>query len=201
MPIEIGQVAPSFTLPAANMEGDLSLADFRGKRPVMLALFRGLYCPFCRHHIASLGRVAEKLREAGVEMLGVVATPASRARLYFRFRQAPIRLAADPELTTHRAYGIPGVPMSQEILEAVDQAALALARENGIPAKPGTARTDLDAIDGYQPTAEDMKDNERHQAQFVGQFLVGTDGVVRWANIERTPGEFPPEAEILAACR
>ncbi len=40
---EVGKPAPDFTLPAADREGTVSLADYRGKSPVLLALFRGLY--------------------------------------------------------------------------------------------------------------------------------------------------------------
>jgi peroxiredoxin len=201
MPVDVGQSAPGFTLPSANKEGSVSLSDYRGKTPVLLALFRGLYCPFCRHQIARLAVTADKLRAAGVETLGVVATPAERARLYFRFRQARIPLAADPDLTTHRAYGLPGMPLTPELGRMAEERALAYAREHGIPAKAGSAYGDLNAIDGYQPTTEDGADFERHQAQFIGQFLVGRDGVVRWVNIERAPGEFPSEADLLATVR
>lgn len=198
MPVEIGQSAPGFTLPAANHEGDVSLADYRGKSPVLLALFRGLYCPFCRHQIARLAVTADKLREAGVETLGVVATPAERARLYFRFRQARIPLAADPHLTTHRAYGLPGMPLTPELGQALDEAAVVYGRQHGVAVTAGTAHHDLNAIDGYEPTKDDEADIARHQAQFIGQFLVDRDGVVRWRNIERAPGEFPSEADLLA---
>jgi len=201
MPVDIGQSAPGFTLPSANKEGSVSLSDYRGKTPVLLALFRGLYCPFCRHQIAQLAVTADKLRAAGVEPLGVVATPAERARLYFRFRQARIPLAADPELTTHRAYGLPGMPLTPELGQMVDAAALAYAREHGVAVKAGTAHVDLNAIDGYEPTKDDAADFARHQAQFIGQFLVDRDGVVRWVNIERAPGEFPSEADLLATVR
>ena len=197
MPIEIGQQAPDFTLPAANREDVVSLADYRGKSPVLLALFRGLYCPFCRHQIARLGATADKLRGAGIETLGVVATPAARARLYFRFHQARIPLAADPDLVTHRAYGVPGIPFTAELGQMLDEVALAFAREQGIPAMPGRAHTAINAIDGYQPTAEDQADFDRHQAQFIGQFLIDRDGVVRWVNIERSPAEFPTEEEFM----
>jgi peroxiredoxin len=201
MPIDVGQSAPDFTLPAANAEGSVSLADYRGKTPVLLALFRGLYCPFCRHQIAQLSVTADKLRASGVETLGVVATPAERARLYFRFRQARIPLAADPDLTTHRAYGLPGMPVTPEILQMVEEQALGYAREHSVPVKAGSAFSDLNAIDGYGPTKDDQADFARHQAQFIGQFLVDRDGVVRWVNIERAPGEFPSEADLLATVR
>ena len=65
----------------------------------------------------------------------------------------------------------------------------------------GTMQTAINAIDGYQPTAGDQADFDRHQAQLIGQFLIDRDGVVRWVNIERVPAEFPSEAEFLAAAR
>ncbi len=42
-PVQPGEPAPDFTLPAANKEGSISLADYRGRSPLLLALFRGLY--------------------------------------------------------------------------------------------------------------------------------------------------------------
>ncbi len=42
-PVQTGEPAPDFTLPAADREGTVSLADYRGRSPVLLALFRGLY--------------------------------------------------------------------------------------------------------------------------------------------------------------
>ena len=42
-PVQVGEPAPDFTRPAADGEGSVSLADYRGRSPVLLALFRGLY--------------------------------------------------------------------------------------------------------------------------------------------------------------
>ena len=42
-PLRPGEPAPDFTLPAANREGSVSLADYRGRSPVLLVLYRGLY--------------------------------------------------------------------------------------------------------------------------------------------------------------
>ena len=41
--VQPGEPAPDFTLPAAHREGSVSLADYRGRSPLLLALFRGLY--------------------------------------------------------------------------------------------------------------------------------------------------------------
>jgi peroxiredoxin len=42
-PVEPGEPAPEFTLPAAEGTGSVSLAHYRGTSPVYLAFFRGLY--------------------------------------------------------------------------------------------------------------------------------------------------------------
>jgi peroxiredoxin len=42
-PVTPGEPAPDFTLAAAHDEGTVSLADYRGRTPLLLALFRGLY--------------------------------------------------------------------------------------------------------------------------------------------------------------
>ena len=43
LPLGPGEPAPDFTLPAAHGEGSVSLAEYRGQSPVLVALFRGLY--------------------------------------------------------------------------------------------------------------------------------------------------------------
>lgn len=42
-PIPLGEPAPHFALPAVNREGQISLDDYRGRSPVLLALLRGLH--------------------------------------------------------------------------------------------------------------------------------------------------------------
>ena len=42
-PLQAGEPAPDFTLPAADRDGSVSLADYRGRSPVLLTLLRGLY--------------------------------------------------------------------------------------------------------------------------------------------------------------
>ncbi len=42
-PLQPGEAAPDFALPAAHGEGSVSLAEYRGKTPVLVALLRGLY--------------------------------------------------------------------------------------------------------------------------------------------------------------
>ncbi len=105
--VQPGERAPDFTLPAVNRDGPVSLASYRGKTGVLVGLFRGLECPFCRRQIAQLGAAQQKLLSVGVTILAVVNTAVDRGALYLRYRPTPVTLLADPDLATHRAFGLP----------------------------------------------------------------------------------------------
>src|SRR5436309_1103468 len=118
--ISPGEPAPDFALPAVDGTGTVSLSDYRGRTPLFLALFIGLWCPFCRRAIAQIAKNEEALKESGVDTLAIVATPPENARLYFKFRPTRLRLAADPELATHRAFGVPKPAATPELMKALE---------------------------------------------------------------------------------
>jgi peroxiredoxin len=112
--LQPGDRAPSIVLDAITRDGKIALDDFRGHSPVLIGLFRGLFCPFCRRHIAAQAQLDTALREKGVETLTVVNTPIERARLYFRYHSHPNLLAAaDPERASHRAFGLPTLEFTE----------------------------------------------------------------------------------------
>jgi peroxiredoxin len=202
-----GDVAPDFELPRVDSPGTVSLADYRGRTPLFLALFVGLWCPFCRRAIAHVGAIEPRLQAEGVETLAVVATSPENAQLYFRFRPTRLRVAADPELGTHRAYGVPKPVPTPELLRQFET--VKINPEGLLPEPlpiPEAARA-VSALDGYVETETDHADVERQWPQLKGQFLIDRDGVVRWSNIEcgreglAGIGSFPSEEEILAAAR
>jgi peroxiredoxin len=203
----IGKPAPDFTLKAVHRAADISLADYRGKSHLLLAIFIGLYCPFCRRNIAQLGGTQEKLRDMDVETLCVVATELDNARLYFKYRPARVALAADPELTTHRAFGLPRKEVTDALME--DYKSLPINPTGELPAARPLAELGplLDRADGFQRSAADLRDIERQWPQTKGQFLIDRDGIVRWANVEAPSagiaqvGKFPSDEELLAAAR
>jgi peroxiredoxin len=200
----IGKPAPDFTLPAVHREGEISLADYRGRSHLLLAVFVGLYCPFCRRNIAQLGGTQEKLRERGVETLAVVATELDNARLYFKYRPARVALVADPYLVTHRAYGLPRVEVTDELTSELSALRLNPSGELPEPLPMAEVGDLLDRKDGFQRTAADLRDIDRQWPQLKGQFLIDRDGIVRWANVECGTegiagiGKFPSDQELLA---
>lgn len=205
--VQPGELAPDFTLPAVEREGTVSLADYRGKSPVLLALFRGLWCPFCRRAIAQLGMAREKLQALGVETLGIVATTPENARRYVRFRPTRLPLAADPELSTHRSYGLPKPPVTPELMQGLQAVRANPTGELAEPLPLPEAAKALDRLHAFDPTQTDREDFDRQFPQLKGQFLVDRGGIVRWVNIECAKdglaglGKFPTDAELVAATR
>jgi len=217
-PLQPGDLAPSFALPAVNREGLIGLEDYRGKGPLLVTLLRGLHCPFCRRHIVQLGITRDKLAREGVETLAIVNTPTERARQYFQYRPTRVLLAADPDVQTHQAFGLPKVGV---VPDDTDPATLqwphrtTMARfltlrvnPNGELPEPKTfpeAGELLNRKDGYQVTEVEEQIAAAHGTQMEGQFLIDAQGTVRWSYVEGANGledlvNFPSSDEkILAA--
>lgn len=182
----------------------MSLAEYRGRAPLLLGLFRGTYCPFCRRGIARMGQACDRLRAEGVEGLAVVATTPENARFYFRLRPPRIRVAADPEFATHRLYGVP-TAWRTDIEEAMATTRVNPTGELAAALPVREAGAALTRLDGHEPTATDHEDRTRPLLQFLGQFLVDREGIIRWTNVECAGGglgglgQFPSDEDLLAA--
>ena len=207
MPVKPGELAPDFSVPAVQHDGTISLADYRGRNPLLLGLFRGLYCPFCRRAVALMAATSEKLKPLGVESLAIVGTELDNARLYFKFRPTHLTLGADPHLTSHRSYGVPQPDLTPEMMQAVEQVRINPGGELPEPLPIAAAGAALNARDGYQPTATDARDHASTFTLMNGQFIIDRDGVVRWTNIEcgneglSGLGKFPTYEELIAVAR
>jgi peroxiredoxin len=217
LPLQPGEPASEFVLPAANRAGAVSLADLRG-RAFLIGFYRGLHCPFCRRQVVQLGAVQPVLSAAGIETLAVINTPVERARLYFRHRPTPVTLLSDPDCLTHRAYGVPrGVFLpegSQDkpewpysaTLEQFGAARINPTGELPAPTQPMEANFVLNAIDGFQMEAADEAILASHPTQLVGHFLVDAAGIVRWVQIEAPDSPdgistFPTAEQLIAAAK
>ena len=113
-PLQPGDAAPDFALPAVNGEGLVSLSDYRGKRAVLIGLYRGLHCPFCRRQITRLSATQKLLTQVGLRRLE---------------RFLNVRLTINGELSE------PVNPIAaQEILNAGDGFAMTEADQHSVTA-------------------------------------------------------------------
>jgi peroxiredoxin len=204
-------------LPAVNRDGEIALADYLGKSAVLVGLFRGLHCPFCRRQIAQLGAARDRLARAGVETVAIVNTPVERARLYFRYRPTRADVAADPEVRTHAAFGLPKIGLVPDDTSPAElqwpyratMSQLLRVRVNPTgemsePTSPIQANEVLNRRDGFELAEADHRIQAAHGLQLAGHFLIDPDGIVRWTHVEGLgrPEDivnFPSAEEILAA--
>ena len=205
-PVAPGEPAPDFTLPAVDGEEIVSLADYRGRSPVFLALMVGLWCPFCRRQIAQMGATEGKLKAEGVETLGVVAT---RRRTPGSTSSSARRACASPPIPSSPRTA----PTACRGLPRPRSSCRRSRRHGSIPPAscrsrcPSRRRPRLAKMDGYADNQTDQADMERQWPQLKAQFLIDRDGIVRWANIECATeglagiGKIPSDEEILAAAR
>ena len=217
-PVAPGERAPDIVLSAVNREGEVSLSDFRGQRAVMIGLFRGLHCPFCRRQIAQLGTAQPRLLEYGVETLAVINTPLDNARLYFRLRPVSLVALSDPDCASHEAFGVPAIGFvaagdpgpvhwpSRTTPELFAAARINPGGELDAPAQPMEANEILNTKDGFQMTEADRGIFESHGTQLTAHFLIDREGIVRWSWVEapNSPSElcrFPSANDMIAEAR
>jgi peroxiredoxin len=227
VPARVGQPAPDFNLPVVGREGSVSLADYRERATLLLVLNRGFWCTFCRRYIAQLGGARQQLRALGVEVLVVVATDHERVEFYVKRRPVSVPLAADPDLATHRAYGMSVPPMLPEYEELwaamrlrLDQTAfnpVELSQlADAVPSAHGDPVSEVPINDlratqarlyPHELSESETRDRTRYGTMSTGQFLVDRQGVVQWNAVQwvtqppATLGNFPTQEELLTAAR
>src|SRR5258708_12936795 len=199
-PLQPGDRAPNLVLDAITRHGKIALDDFRGSSPILVGLFRGLHCPFCRRHIAAQAQLATAVEEKGVESLAVVNTPIERARLYFRYHPLPNLLAAsDPERVSHRAFGLPNLQFTESEsdwprkmgMNALMTMRIDLPGELPEPMNPMAAADLLNNKDGYEMTEAHDHMKTTAQAQLFGQFLLDPAVPLR-TPLPQAPPPAPP---------
>ncbi len=116
-------------------------------------------------------------------------------------------MGADPDLNTHRAYGVPQDAKTPEFLQILQSRYAGLARELQLGVPAAESYEAINRLDGFTLTEDDGAERARHNVQFTGHFLVDREGVVRWLTIEGAQDglagleKLPTEEELLAAAR
>ena len=196
-PLQPGETAPNVVLDAITREGKIAIDDFRGEKSVLVGLYRGLHCPFCRRHIAVISQLTPALKAKGIESLTVVNTPIERARLYLRYHPIPALLAAsDPERASHRAFGLPNLQFTEDESAWPQKASMADVKSMRVdvpgempePMDPFAALEYLNKKDSYDITETDQQMMAAGLGQLVGEFLLDRNGVVRWTFTEVRDG-------------
>lgn len=185
--LEIGQVPPSFRLPAGQ-GGQIGPEDYRGRSHLIVWFTKGMGCPFCRTQMSQLARGYPRLKAAGAEVLQVTPTKPERARFYAQHFPIPFPYLCDPDYRVHRAWGLDvrshSLPWYAKLLYAGSRMEKPVAEIGN----PKTSLAELPSI---------LHDSD------MGFFLLGSDGRLCYKRVgayatDHGMTEIPSVDEILA---
>jgi hypothetical protein len=198
--------AADFTLPTLGREGTVSLGDYRGRSGLLLALERGLYCAFCRRHIARLGTTARALKTLNVEILAVAATAEARHGV------SSVQACTGPARRRCPRRGASSLRIA-----AVSGNARGPRRDqlhSGDRPRNASRATLVAGCHGGARKGRPLRLDRGHQEawnssqlQITGQFLIDRDGIVRWFNVEGARDglagltRYPSDEELLEVAR
>lgn len=98
-----GDVAPDFTLPAADGT-TLTLSELRG-RDVVVYFYPAAATPACTQQACDFRDSLESLAAAGYQVVGISPDPADKVAAFARDESLPFPLLADPDRTVLEAWG------------------------------------------------------------------------------------------------
>ena len=102
-PVDIGERAPDFTLPALA-QAPLSLHDFQ--RRVVVLNFWATWCPPCVEETPSLEKFAEQMRPQGVAVMGVsVDQDVTALQTFVAQQHLSFPILRDPDQAVANHYG------------------------------------------------------------------------------------------------
>jgi peroxiredoxin Q/BCP len=101
-----GDRAPEFSLPDANGRS-VRLADFRGKRAVVLYFYPKDDTPGCTKEACGFRDSYEEFTAAGAEVIGVSSDSGASHQGFARKHKLPFTLLSDRDGTVRKQYGVP----------------------------------------------------------------------------------------------
>lgn len=100
----VGAMAPDFTLVGSN--GEISLADYRGKQNVILYFMREFSCSFCQKHVARLKQLYGALQSHNTAVLVIGGGSRAEAGRLATGLQVPFPVLADADREVYHRYGL-----------------------------------------------------------------------------------------------
>ena len=104
--VEAGQPAPDFELPDAEGKR-IRLADYRGKKAVVLYFYPKDDTPGCTAEACSFRDSYEDFQDAGAEVIGVSSDTASSHAKFAKRHKLPFTLLSDAKGEVRKKYGVP----------------------------------------------------------------------------------------------
>ena len=170
--INIGDKAPEFSLPNVR-GGDLRLSEALRQGPVVLSFYRGGWCPLCNLEFRALQERLPEMKTLGATLIGVSPETPDNSLSTIEKHQLQFNVLSDVGNVLSRQYGL---------LMTVYEEMRPLYLEWGI---------DLPASNG----------DDSYELPVPATYVIGTDGIVRAAHVDKDYTKRMEPADIVAALR
>jgi len=173
--LKTGDFAPLFT--AADALGrEFSLADYNGKKNVVLVFLRYAGCPLCQMALGAMKASYNEFESKDAVVAAFIQSPRERLAEAGDVSEFPFHIIPDPEEHIYRIYGVGSTNI------------LGLANPNVL-------------IRGLKATAKGYKQGkmEGNLWQLPADFIVGKDGRLTLARIGKDVSDNLPVSELLSS--
>ena len=103
--LRAGTTAPSFVLPDAHGQ-HVALADLLRRGPVVVAFYRGDWCPYCDLQLKAYQEILPRIRAAGASLVAISPQTAKYCEITASKRSLDFPLLADLGNQVARSYGL-----------------------------------------------------------------------------------------------
>jgi len=185
MPPQTGDAAPDATL-ADHGDNALLLSSLWERRPLLLLFWRHFGCSCGIDRAARLREELEGYRAAGGDVAIVGQGEPLRAARYRTLHALDVPILSDPERTVYQAFGLLQGTPAQVLFDAPDEF-LRCEPEAGLGMSAARHGTDRASVDDPW--------------QLPGEFVIGTDGIIRLAHRYGWCEDYPDPRIHVAALR
>jgi peroxiredoxin len=165
-----GDKAPRFSLPSAKGQ-TLALDDLLADGPVVLTFYRGAWCPYCNIALRALQQHHDAITARGARLLAVSPQIPDESLTLTEKHDLAFDVLSDIGSDTAKQYGL-AFDLPEDLAAVYDRLGFDLQRVN----------------DGHPRTLP-----------LPATYVIGRDGVIRWAFVDTDYTTRAEPADILAA--
>ena len=170
--LEAGDTAPRFVLNDANGNAVASSA-LLAQGPLVVSFYRGVWCPYCNMELQALQEALPAFRAIGVQLLAISPQNAVNSRKSMRENRLDFPILSDPGNETAAAFGL-RVALPGYLVD------LYTSLKNDLPIFNGDTSWTL---------------------PMPGRFVIGQDGIVRYAEVNPDYTHRPEPSDMLPVLR
>jgi peroxiredoxin len=166
--LEAGDAAPEFTLQDADGKSVSSLG-LLARGPLVATFYRGIWCPYCNFDLQALEQVRPEIEARGASLVAISPQTPANSRKSQRDNKLDFPILSDPGAAVAAEFGL-RFSLPEDLIEVYRQFGTDLAAVNDDPS-------------GVLP--------------MPARYVIGTDGVVAYAEVNPDYTRRPDPSELL----